>query len=91
MSLLAELKQRKVLRVAAAYAVIAWLLIQVSVTVGPALNLPEWTSTFVTVLLILGFPAAVVLAWTLLCRAHRQVRTWRGERHRGTALRQPDR
>jgi TolB-like protein len=64
MSLFAELKQRKVLRVAATYAVIAWLLIQVSATVGPALNLPEWTSTFVTVLLILGFPAAVVLAWT---------------------------
>ena len=64
MSLFDELKQRKVLRVAATYAVIAWLLIQVSATVGPALNLPEWTSTFVTVLLILGFPAAVVLAWT---------------------------
>jgi TolB-like protein len=63
MSLLAELKQRKVLRVAATYAVIAWLLIQVSATVGPALNLPAWTSTFVTVLLLLGFPAAVVLAW----------------------------
>ncbi len=64
MSLFEELKQRKVLRVAATYAVIAWLLIQVSATVGPALKLPEWTSTFVTVLLILGFPAAVVLAWT---------------------------
>jgi TolB-like protein len=64
MSLFAELKQRKVLRVAGAYAVIAWLLIQVSATIGPALNLPEWTATFVTVLLILGFPAAVVLAWT---------------------------
>jgi TolB-like protein/pimeloyl-ACP methyl ester carboxylesterase len=64
MLLFAELKQRKVLRVAATYAVIAWLLIQVSATVGPALNLPAWTSTFITVLLILGFPAAVVLAWT---------------------------
>jgi TolB-like protein len=64
MALLTELKQRKVLRVAGTYAVIAWLLIQVSATVGPVLNLPEWTSTFVTVLLILGFPAAVVLAWT---------------------------
>ncbi len=64
MSLLTELKQRKVLRVAGTYAVIAWLLIQVSATVGPVLNLPEWTSTFVTVLLILGFPAAMVLAWT---------------------------
>lgn len=64
MSLLAELRQRKVLRVAGTYAVVAWLLIEVSATVGPALNLPAWTATFVTVLLILGFPAAVVLAWT---------------------------
>lgn len=64
MSLLTELKQRKVLRVAGTYAVIAWLLIQVSATVVPALRLPDWTTTFTIVLLALGFPAAVVLAWT---------------------------
>lgn len=64
MSLFTELRQRKVFRVAATYAVIAWLLIQVISTVAPALKLPEWTVTFTTVLLLLGFPLALVLAWT---------------------------
>lgn len=64
MSLLSELKQRQVLRVAATYAVVAWLLIQFMSTVAPALTLPEWTVTFTTVLLILGFPLALVLSWT---------------------------
>jgi dienelactone hydrolase len=63
MSLLAELKQRKVFRVAATYAVVAWLLIQVVATVGPALKLPDWTLTFTVVLAALGFPVALVLAW----------------------------
>jgi TolB-like protein/formylglycine-generating enzyme required for sulfatase activity/dienelactone hydrolase len=64
MSLFAELRQRKVFRVAAAYAVVAWLLIQVADVVLPALKLPEWTLTFTTILLLLGFPLALVLAWT---------------------------
>jgi TolB-like protein/formylglycine-generating enzyme required for sulfatase activity len=64
MSLLTELIKRKVIRVAATYAAIAWLLIEVSATIGPALNLPEWTVTFTTVLLMLGFPVALMLAWT---------------------------
>ncbi len=64
MSLIAELRQRKVFRVAAAYAVVAWLLVQVVATVGPALKLPDWTLTFTTVLLALGFPLALMLAWT---------------------------
>jgi len=63
MSLIAELRQRKVFRVAAAYAVVAWLLIQVVATVGPAIKLPDWTLTFTTVFLALGFPVALVLAW----------------------------
>lgn len=64
MSLVAELRQRKVFRVAAAYAVVAWLLIEVASVVLPALRLPEWTVTFVTILLVLGFPVALVLAWS---------------------------
>src|SRR4030095_9793951 len=64
MSWLAELRQRKVFRVAAAYAVVAWLLVQVASVVLPALNLPSWTVTFTTVLLILGFPVALLLAWS---------------------------
>jgi hypothetical protein len=45
MSLFAELKRRKVFRVTVAYAVLAWLLIEVSDTVFPRLGLPEWTVT----------------------------------------------
>lgn len=63
MSLIAELRQRKVFRVAAAYAVVAWLLVQVASVVLPALNLPGWTLTFTTILLAIGFPVALVLAW----------------------------
>jgi hypothetical protein len=61
--LLEELKRRKVFRVAAVYAVVAWLLIQVADTVLPALQMPDWTVSFVTILFILGFPIAVILAW----------------------------
>jgi len=64
MAWLAELKKRKVFRVAAAYAVVGWLLVQVTSIVLPALNLPAWTVTFTTVLLLLGFPIALVLAWS---------------------------
>ena len=58
-----ELKRRKVFRVAAVYAVVAWLLIQVAATIMPALQMPGWTVSFVTILFILGFPIALVLSW----------------------------
>jgi hypothetical protein len=58
-----ELKRRKVFRVAAVYAVVAWLLIQVAATIMPALQMPDWTVSFVTILFILGFPIALVLSW----------------------------
>lgn len=63
MNLLAEMKRRKVFRVTVAYAVLAWLLIEVSDTVFPRLGLPEWTVTLVIALLLLGFPLAIFLAW----------------------------
>lgn len=63
MRLLTELKRRKVFRVAAAYAVVAWVLTEVSDTVFPRLDLPEWTVTFVIALLVLGFPVALFLSW----------------------------
>jgi adenylate cyclase len=63
MNLFAEMKRRKVIRVGAAYAVVAWLLIEVSDTVFPRLGLPEWTVTLVIALLLLGFPLAIFLAW----------------------------
>ncbi|MEQ8955348.1 MAG: hypothetical protein RL120_14550, partial [Gammaproteobacteria bacterium] len=62
-SLIEELKRRKVFRVAAVYAVVSWLLIQVADTVMPALQMPDWTVSFVTILLILGFPVAIILSW----------------------------
>lgn len=58
-----ELKRRNVVRVAIAYAIVAWLLIEVSTTTFPILRLPEWAITLVTVLLIIGFPVAVIFAW----------------------------
>jgi adenylate cyclase len=58
-----ELKRRNVIRVGAAYAVVAWLLIEVSDTIFPRLGIPEWTVTFVIVLLLLGLPLALFLAW----------------------------
>ena len=58
-----ELKRRRVFRVAAMYLVVTWLVIQVADVVIPALRLPEWTLTFITVLFMLGFPIAIVLSW----------------------------
>ena len=63
MSLFAELRRRNVFKVGAAYAIVAWLLIQVAANVFPALQLPAWTVTFVTAFLLIGFPIALLLAW----------------------------
>jgi TolB-like protein len=63
MSFFAELNRRNVFRVAVAYTLVAWVLIQVSDVVFPRLGLPEWTVTFVIALLFLGFPVALFFAW----------------------------
>ncbi len=63
MSFLGEIKRRKVFQVAAVYAVVAWLLVQVITSVEAPLNLPDWVDTFVIVLLAIGFPVALVLSW----------------------------
>src|SRR5687768_6631687 len=60
-----ELRRRKVIRVAAVYAVVAWVVIQIATNTFPALQLPAWAITLVVVLAILGFPIAVVMAWAL--------------------------
>jgi TolB-like protein/tetratricopeptide (TPR) repeat protein len=62
-SLFAELKRRKVFRVAAIYVVVAWLLIQVAQSLAPILNLPESAPTLVFFLLVILFPMALFLAW----------------------------
>jgi hypothetical protein len=61
--LLAELRRRGVYRMAAAYAVTAWLVIEVASTTFPHLSLPGWTVTATIALAVLGFPLALVLSW----------------------------
>ena len=58
-----EVKRRKVLQAAAAYAVAGWLLIQVAVTLKGALDLPARVDTWVTIAVIVGFAPMVVFAW----------------------------
>jgi hypothetical protein len=59
----AELKRRNVYKVGAAYIVVAWLLIQVATQVFPFFDIPNWAVRLVVLLLLLGFPIALVLAW----------------------------
>jgi TolB-like protein len=63
MGLIAELKRRNVFRVGVAYVLLAWVVIQVTDTVGPAISLPEWTLTVVTWFGVIGFPFALFFAW----------------------------
>src|SRR5881396_500639 len=58
-----ELKRRNVYKVAVAYAVVAWLLIQIATQVFPFFEIPNWAVRLVVLLLIIGFPVALVLAW----------------------------
>src|SRR5437762_7754054 len=59
----AELQRRKVYRVAAAYIIAAGFIIQIGSAVFPAWELPNWTLRLVVVLLLAGFPVALILAW----------------------------
>jgi len=58
-----ELQRRKVYRVAAAYIIAAGFIIQIGSAVFPAWELPNWTLRLVIVLLLIGFPIALILAW----------------------------
>jgi TolB-like protein/tetratricopeptide (TPR) repeat protein len=60
---LAELRRRNVFRVAAAYLVVSWLLIQISALLESSLGLPDWFDAVVIGFLALCFPVAVLLAW----------------------------
>ncbi|MGH8164384.1 MAG: hypothetical protein ACREP1_08635, partial [Rhodanobacteraceae bacterium] len=61
--LLRELKRRHVYRVAAAYAVVGWLLIQIATQVFPFFHIPDWSVRLLVLLVLAGFPVAMVLAW----------------------------
>ena len=58
-----ELRRRNVYKVAAAYGVIGWLVVQVTATIVPALHLPDRLTTAIVVIVLLGFPIALVIAW----------------------------
>jgi TolB-like protein len=62
-SFFAELKRRNVYKVAVAYAVVGWLLIQVATQVFPFLDIPNWAIRLVILLTALGFPIALIIAW----------------------------
>ena len=62
-SFFAELKRRNVYKVAIAYGVVAWLLMQVASQIFPFFEIPSWAVRLVVLLLIIGFPVAVILAW----------------------------
>ncbi len=59
----AELKRRNVYKVAVAYAVVGWLLIQVATQVFPFFEIPNWAVRLVVLVIMIGFPVALVIAW----------------------------
>src|SRR5437016_4942412 len=60
---LAELKRRNVYKVAVAYAVVGWLLVQVATQVFPFFEIPNWAVRLIVLLIVIGFPIALVIAW----------------------------
>ncbi|MDX1404589.1 MAG: hypothetical protein R3192_08625 [Woeseiaceae bacterium] len=86
-----ELKRRKVIRVAVVYGIVAFAVIQVADIMIPALKLPEQFVTLVVVLILLGYPIAIVLAWSYDIVPDTGPQEAVGAMHRGTAsdTRQP--
>jgi len=62
-SFFAELKRRNVYKVAVAYAIVGWLLVQVATQVFPFLEIPNWVIRLVIALVVIAFPIALVIAW----------------------------
>ena len=65
---LAELWSHRVVRIGAAYAAGGWALFQVAINVGQTLAMPAWLAKLILVLLMLGFPVALILAWASQAR-----------------------
>jgi hypothetical protein len=59
----AELKQRNVYKVGIAYALVGWLLMQIASQIFPFFEIPNWAVRLVVLLLMIGFPVALILAW----------------------------
>ena len=62
-SFFAELKRRNVYKVAVAYAVVGWVIAQIATQIFPFLEIPNWVVRLVIVLIAIGFPIALVIAW----------------------------
>jgi len=62
-SFLTQLRKRKVIRVGIAYVVVGWIMMQVGEVTFEALSLPPWALTLLIIIVLLGFPIALVLAW----------------------------
>jgi len=62
-SFFSELKRRNVYKVAVAYAIVGWLLVQVATQVFPFLEIPNWVVRLVIALVVIGFPVALMIAW----------------------------
>src|SRR6478752_6615302 len=84
-----ELKRRNVYKVGVAYAVIAWLLMQVASQIFPFFEIPNWIVRLVILLLIIGFPIALIIAWAFEVTSEGIKRTETadaaGQRSRGVA------
>jgi len=59
----AELKRRNVYKVAVAYAIVGWLVVQIATQVFPFLEIPNWVVRLVIALVAIGFPVALIIAW----------------------------
>ena len=63
MSFFTELKRRNVFKVGIAYAIVAWVLVQIVIAVKAPLHLPEWIDTLIIVFLAVGFPITMIITW----------------------------
>lgn len=86
-SFLTELKRRNVYKVAVAYAIVAWLLIQIATQVFPFLEIPSWAIRLVIALVAIGFPIALIIAWAFELTPEGIKRT--EDADRATSERQP--
>jgi TolB-like protein/cytochrome c-type biogenesis protein CcmH/NrfG len=62
-SFFSELKRRNVYKVAVAYAVVGWLIAQIATQIFPFLEIPNWAIRLVILLIVIGFPIALIIAW----------------------------
>ena len=65
-----ELKRRNVYKVAVAYAIVGWLLVQIATQVFPFLEIPNWVVRLVIVLVAIGFPIVLIIAWAFELTPH---------------------